>query len=223
MQDPQCPRCSRPITLDDSVIALRDGRASHLDCRMPRALNADERAVLIFYCFDHLVADCVRCRRGFREIELVTDYVRGHTHLCPFCHEDLTDSVRAHLYGCAMAPEAVRRKAQAARDTARRLVKQSHQLIDNADLLSREAEALLDTVRQRANPPVKQTITYRGWQIEPLSYQCARERWCPKASVTTRDRTVHTQIGLTRTFANREEGDAYAIAMAKDLIDDLLT
>ena len=44
-------------------------------------------------------------------------------------------------------------------------------------------------------------------------------RW---RSVTTRGGIVHTQIWLARTFANREEGDAYAIAMGKDLIDDLL-
>src|SRR2546422_11076547 len=104
-EDPQCPLCSRQIMADHSVIALRDGRVSHLDCRMPRALSADERAVLIFYCFDHPVADCVRCRRRFREIELATDYVNGHTHLCPLCSEDLTDSVRTHLYGCALSPE----------------------------------------------------------------------------------------------------------------------
>jgi len=52
------------------------------------ALSPDERAVLIFYCFDHPVAECARCRRPFREIELATDYFKGHTHLCPFCNED---------------------------------------------------------------------------------------------------------------------------------------
>jgi hypothetical protein len=212
---------------DDSVIALRDGRMSHLDCRIPRALSADERAVLIFYCFDHPVAECGHCRRRFREIELATDYVSGHTHLCPLCNEDLTDGVRTHLYGCAMAPETVRRKAQTTRDTARRLVKQSRQLKDDADLLSREAEALLDTVRHTAGQRPSRSSTppngYRGWQIEPQSSRDSDDRWCPKASVRTVGAgNVHSQIVLARTFATRQEADAYAIAMAKDLIDDLL-
>jgi len=51
-----------------------------------------------------------------------------------------------------MLPVAVRRRAQAAREAAQRLVKQSHQLSDAADVLLREAEAALyalrDTMRQ---------------------------------------------------------------------------
>ena len=210
---------------DDSVVALHDGRVSHLDCRIPRALSPDERAVLIFYCFDHPVAECARCRRPFREIELATDYFKGHTHLCPFCNEDLTDAIRTHLYSCAMAPETVRRRAQMARDTARGLVKQSHQLQDDADLLSREAEALIDTARQTSGQRGGRSSTpsgYRGWQIEPQSYRCG-DRWCPRASVRiVGPGNVHSEIALTRTFATKPEADAYAIAMAKDLIDDLL-
>jgi hypothetical protein len=228
LEEPRCLRCSRPIIADDSVIARRDGRLSHLDCRMPRALSADERAVLIFYCFDHAVAECPRCRRRYREIELTTDYVKGHSHLCPTCDEDLTDLIRAHVYSCAMAPEAVRRKARMTRDQARLLAKQSRQLRDDADLLSREAEALLASVWQTARQQPGQTSThvasYRGWQIEPQSYQCALDRWCPKASVRAGGASnVHTQIALTRTFTTRHEADTHAIAMGKDLIDDLLT
>jgi len=68
---------------------------------------------------------------------------------------DLTDSIRAHLYGCAMLPAEVRRRAQAAREAVRSLVKQSQQLRDAADLARREAEATLhalrETIRQSPN------------------------------------------------------------------------
>jgi len=55
-----------------------------------------------------------------------------------------------------MLPAEVRRRAQVAREAARSLVKQSHQLGDAADVLLREAEAALyalrDTMRQ---PPTR--------------------------------------------------------------------
>jgi len=67
----------------------------------------------------------------------------------------MTDSIRAHLYGCARLPAKVRLRAQAAREAAQSLVKQSHQLTDTADVLIREAEAavyaLRETIRQSAN------------------------------------------------------------------------
>ena len=51
-----------------------------------------------------------------------------------------------------MLPAEVRRRAQAAREAARNLVKQSGQLSDRVDVLLREAEAALyalrDTIRQ---------------------------------------------------------------------------
>jgi hypothetical protein len=63
---------------------------------------------------------------------------------CRWCHTDLTDSIRAHRYGCAMLPAEVRRRAQAAREAAQSLV------------LLREAEAALyalrDTMRQAPTP-----------------------------------------------------------------------
>jgi len=60
--------------------------------------------------------------------------------------------MRAHLDGCAMLRAEVRRRAQAAREAARTLLKCSRQLSDAADVLLREAEAALyalrDTMRQ---------------------------------------------------------------------------
>jgi hypothetical protein len=57
----------------------------------------------------------------------VLDSFGIRTYGCRGCHTDLTDSIRAHLYGCAMLPVEVRRRAQAAREAARSLVKQSAQ------------------------------------------------------------------------------------------------
>jgi len=56
---------------------------------------------------------------------------------------DLTDSIRAHLYDCAMRPAEVRRRAAVARDAARSLVKRSLELRDAADVAMPEAEAAL--------------------------------------------------------------------------------
>ena len=46
-----------------------------------------------------------------------------------------------------MLPIAIRRIAQAAREAARSLVKQSHQLRDAADVAVREAQAALHALR----------------------------------------------------------------------------
>jgi len=47
-----------------------------------------------------------------------------------------------------MLPEEVRGRARAARETARSLVKRSHQLLEAADLARREAEAALHALRE---------------------------------------------------------------------------
>jgi hypothetical protein len=57
-------------------------------------------------------------------------------------------NIRAHLYGCAMLPSEVRLRAQAVREAAQRLVKQSQELVDNADIPIREAETALFVSRQ---------------------------------------------------------------------------
>src|SRR5262249_33791016 len=138
-----CPRCSQPLSREDSVIVAPDGTPSHLDCRAPRALSGDERYALA-YCAEHAVADCVRCRRSYREADLVTGYLR---HLCPSCRQDLTESIRAHLDACTIMPEDVRRRARAVRAAAEKLVKQSNELADHADVLMREAEATIAALR----------------------------------------------------------------------------
>jgi hypothetical protein len=154
-QTATCPECSRTISPEDTIV-FRFGILGHLDCRRPRVLSAEERTLLFTYCRDHPVAECVRCAGKFhlREVTSVDQFgIRSHG--CPWCHTDLTDNIRAHLYGCAVLPVAVRRRAQAAREAARNLVKQSHQLRDAADLARREAEATLhalrDAMRQSPN------------------------------------------------------------------------
>jgi len=135
----QCSKCSEPITLSDAIESSR-GRLSHVDCSRPGMLTTEENALLFAYCYGHAVAYC--CDLSFRLAELAAD-AGGRTNLCPRCHRDLTQVARAHLYGCAMLPSEVRLRAQAVREAARRLVKQSHQLRDSSDVLIREAEAAL--------------------------------------------------------------------------------
>src|SRR3989442_2410294 len=153
-QTATCPECSRTLLPDDTIV-FDFGLLGHLDCRRPRVLSAEERTLLFLYCRDHEVAECVRCAGRFHLREVASLDLGVRSYGCPWCHADLTDSIRAHLYGCAMLPKQVRRRAQAAREAARSLVKQSHQLLDAADLARREADdtlyALRETIRQ--SPP----------------------------------------------------------------------
>src|SRR5438128_4359492 len=147
-QTATCPQCSRTISPEDTIV-FGDGLLGHLDCRRPRVLSAEERTLLFIYCRDHQVAECVRCAGKFRLREVASlDLFGIRSHGCPWCHTDLTDSIRAHLYGCAMLPAEVRRRAQAAREAARSLVKQSQPLRDAADPARREAEVTLHALRQ---------------------------------------------------------------------------
>ena len=169
-QGQTCPQCSRTISLDHTIVFSRQ-LLGHLDCLRPRVLTAEERTLLFIYCREHQVAECVCCAGRFhlREVASLNSFgVR--TDRCPGCHTDLTDSIRAHLYGCAMLPVAVRRRAQAAREAARSLVKQSAQqhVRSNAQLVA-EAEAALyalrDTIRQA---PTRSGIKLPGRQIRPV-------------------------------------------------------
>jgi len=145
----QCSKCSEPIVLTD-VIESSSGRLSHADCKRPHVLTSEERALVYIYCSGHVVARCPTCDTGFRFAQLAADMTGGSgTNLCPRCRRDLTGDVRAHLFGCAMLPAEVRRRAYAVREAAQNLVKQAHRLRDHADVLIREAEAAL-YARQRA-------------------------------------------------------------------------
>src|SRR5207245_5183615 len=141
-QTATCPECSRTISPGDTIV-FGHGRLGHLVCRRPRVLSAEERTLLSIYCRDHPVAECVRCAGKFHLREVASiDQFGIRSHGCPWCHTDLTDSIRAHLYGCAMLPVEVRRRARAAREAMRSLVKQS----DAAEV--REVETTLHALRE---------------------------------------------------------------------------
>jgi hypothetical protein len=150
-----CAQCSQVISSEDTI-TVGPGRLAHLDCERPRILNAEERVLLFMYCRDHLVL-CVTCNARFHLWQLGLDFGR-RTHFCPWCRRDLTDSVREHLYLCALLPESVRRAAKAARDTARILVKETQQRRATADMLMREAEAAVAALRETLRqPPTRRT------------------------------------------------------------------
>ncbi|PYN82403.1 MAG: hypothetical protein DMD96_06100 [Candidatus Rokuibacteriota bacterium] len=152
-----CPECSRTISPDDTIV-FDFGLLGHLDCRRPRVLSAEERTLLFIYCRDHQVAECVPCAGRFHLREVASLDLGVRSYGCPWCHTDLTDSIREHLYGCAMLPGQVRRRAQAAREAAQHLVKESRHLRDTSDVLLREAEAALHALRQALRqPPPKRT------------------------------------------------------------------
>jgi len=173
-QTATCRECSRTMSPEDTIV-FGFGILGHLDCRRPRVLSAEERTLLAIYCRDHPVAECVRCAGRFHLREVASlDQFGTRSHGCPWCHTDLTDSIRAHLDGCAMLPVEVRRRARAAREAARRLVKQSHELSDAADVLLREAEAALhalrDTMRKAPTRSAARETRQQGAQIELRSY-----------------------------------------------------
>ena len=153
MPQAKCSRCREWIFSDDTI-AVDGDQVFHADCRRPQALSHEERVLLLRYCWDHPVAGCLTCARGLRQQQLASDVLGLKTHLCAYGHTDLTENVRAHIYECTVLPVEVRLRARAARDAARRLVKQSSELTDRADVLMREAEAaiaaLRDTMRRRS-------------------------------------------------------------------------
>jgi len=89
----------------------------------------------------HAAAKCTACAENFRHQELAAEFLGYRTNLCPHCRADLTESMRGHIYRCAMLPEEVRQRARKARDVFSKLIKQAHQEADRSDGLMREAEA----------------------------------------------------------------------------------
>ena len=151
---PICAACSRALLPDDTFV-VGGGRLSHLDCKRPQTLSPEERALLFRYCWTHSAADCSRCSQSYRMTELASDMFGSREHLCPTCRTDLTGSIREHFYNCVMLPALVRQRAREAREMAQRLVKRSHELGDRADVLLRELDVALRTLRETAmrEPP----------------------------------------------------------------------
>ena len=105
-------------------------------------------------------------------------------------------------------------------------MKESHQLADAADVLMQEAEAarnaLRETMREVAGKILRSTrqTEHKGWQIQPQSYKSDGARWCPKAFVRTAEGGIlHTHIMPNRLFDTKQDADAYAVKIAKELID----
>jgi hypothetical protein len=132
-----CPNCTRAI-LPDHTLVFEQGPPTHLDCKQPRALSPEERILPFAYCREHPIAECKDCvaRSRLRELagvghlrlrELAVEPVSSRIQLCPSCRGDFTDSVRTHIDNCALVPEEVRRRAQAAREIPR-LVNRTHEL-----------------------------------------------------------------------------------------------
>jgi len=150
-----CPGCSRTIAPEDTFV-VSDDQLAHLDCKRPQALGPEERALLFRYCWNQAAAECEHCAKSYRITELASDLFSGKELLCPKWRADLIGSVRAHLYGYAMMPVAVRQRAREAREAAQRLVKRSRKLGDVADVLMRELEVALRALREAAilEPPL---------------------------------------------------------------------
>ena len=144
-----CAKCAQPIALTD-ISESHNVQRSHVDCKQPKVLTPEERALVFVYCSGHVVARCPLCDVSYRYNELAAEMIGGsRTNLCPRCRQELTEAVRAHLFRCAMVPAEVRLLGQAVRDAAQLLLKKSEQLRGRSDVLIREAEALL-VKRQRA-------------------------------------------------------------------------
>ena len=100
------------------------------------------------YCFGHAVATCPDCQQSFRQQELGSDLLGNRTNLCVRCRVDLTEDVRAHLYGCTLLPETVRQRAREAREAAKKLIKEGDRLASTAFVLIAEAEAAIAALRE---------------------------------------------------------------------------
>ena len=106
-------------------------------------MSPEERALLFRHCFDHAVAECATCVRSYRQLELGSDLVNNRVHLCPNCRADLTESVRAHLYSCALLPAELRWRLHVAREAVGKLIQQSA----SDPALKRDAEAAVGALR----------------------------------------------------------------------------
>ncbi|MBI2218122.1 MAG: hypothetical protein HYU51_12570 [Candidatus Rokubacteria bacterium] len=67
---------------------------------MTRVLTETQRRVLYRRCFDHLVASCTHCERGYMLTELTSGLPEHRAHTCRQCRADLTPSLLDHLYRC---------------------------------------------------------------------------------------------------------------------------
>src|SRR4029453_16847657 len=70
-QERSCPNCSRTISPDDTIV-FGDVRLGHLVFLRRRVLSTEERTLLLIFCRDHQVAECVRCAGRFHLQEVAS-------------------------------------------------------------------------------------------------------------------------------------------------------
>lgn len=82
-------------------------------------LSPAERALVLRYCWEHLLAECPGCGVSYKLDELTAEMLLGmysSSELCPRCCLPLVDSIRSHMGVCtALKVQAaeVREHAQA--------------------------------------------------------------------------------------------------------------
>ena len=148
----KCPRCQQAITPHDTVESDSE-RVAHIDCRRPRSLGPEATVFVYAYCWDHSIAECAACAQSFLQSELISEPISVGKFFCVHCRRDLTESVRAHLLSCSKIPEQLRERVREAIESSQKLLKESRQLLDHADVLIREIEAArteLNATRERA-------------------------------------------------------------------------
>lgn len=157
MAEPKCPRCFRELSLDDVVES--DGvNVVHVDCRRPRDLTRQERALLFGCCWAHRIA-CPACGQSFQLFELDPDPFEVHKRTrCPRCQTEVIQTVCDHLYACPLSPEISRQRAKETRETARRLVQQAREARDRADVSMREAEVSVSELRDAVRESVSEAL-----------------------------------------------------------------
>ena len=69
-----CRTCARALSPDDTIV-FAYGVLSHLDCRRPRALSAEERTLLFIYCRDHHESDPAACPGEARQSRVVETHM----------------------------------------------------------------------------------------------------------------------------------------------------
>src|SRR5207247_10418656 len=104
--------------------------------------------LLVTYGLVHPHVKIVSSPVDFNLPELSSDALGGRTLLCPRRRRELTENVRAHHYACAILPQEIRRRAQAVREAAQSLTKETCELRGTSDVLIREAEAALHALRE---------------------------------------------------------------------------
>jgi hypothetical protein len=162
MAELMCSRCVREVAAED-VVESDGAGVAHVNCRRPRDLTHEERSLLYGYCWTHSIV-CPACGWTLRLFELDADPLDHYKRTrCRHCQAVLLETVREHVFACPFPPEGVRQRARETRETARRLVKQAHELRDRADVLMREAEVAAAALRESARQSVAEAVRQMIW------------------------------------------------------------